>query len=138
MPPFSILWKKLFPKRTGPRLVRQVYRLDEDVLMELRERARRDGRPAGDLAAELIANGLEQRDIAESYQGRWLSLTRREQQVAALMAQDLTYRQIGYRLNISEQTVRVHVRGISSKFGLHSRLEIQRVLEKWDFSDWKL
>jgi DNA-binding CsgD family transcriptional regulator len=48
-------------------------------------------------------------------------LTRREKEVAALVARDLTNRQIAKELVLSERTVANHVANILKKLGLHSR-----------------
>ena len=49
------------------------------------------------------------------------NLTRREVQVLTLLAQGCTYRAIGDRLVISEETVRTHVKSILHKFGQPNR-----------------
>jgi non-specific serine/threonine protein kinase len=51
-------------------------------------------------------------------------LTRREKEVAALVAQGLTNRQIASELVLSEHTVHRHVAGILKKLDLHSREEV--------------
>jgi two-component system NarL family response regulator len=51
------------------------------------------------------------------------SLTDRELQVLQLAADGLTNRQIGRRLEISENTVKNHIRNILEKLHLHSRME---------------
>jgi DNA-binding NarL/FixJ family response regulator len=52
------------------------------------------------------------------------ALTRREQEVAVLVARDLTNRQISIELGISERTAGNHVGGILRKLGLRSRAQI--------------
>ena len=51
-------------------------------------------------------------------------LGRREAEVAQLIAEGLTNKQIGARLFISERTVDGHVRGILNKLGFNSRAQI--------------
>lgn len=51
-------------------------------------------------------------------------LTRREKEVAALVARGLTNRQIAQELVISERTVDHHVANILKKLGLHSREQV--------------
>jgi DNA-binding NarL/FixJ family response regulator len=51
-------------------------------------------------------------------------LTPREQEVATLVAQGLSNRQIATELMFSEHTVATHVRHILKKLGLHSRTQI--------------
>jgi DNA-binding CsgD family transcriptional regulator/tetratricopeptide (TPR) repeat protein len=51
-------------------------------------------------------------------------LSQREEEVAGLVAQALTNRQIAERLVLSERTVEAHVRSILSKLGFSTRTEI--------------
>jgi len=70
------------------------------------------GEPA-QVAATVSANG-EGRDL----------LGKREAEVAQLVAEGLSNKQIGARLFISERTVDSHVRGILNKLGFNSRAQI--------------
>jgi len=58
-------------------------------------------------------------------------LTRREREVAALVAQGLTNRQIASELVLSEHTVHRHVAGILKKLDLHSRAQVASRLSDW-------
>jgi non-specific serine/threonine protein kinase len=51
-------------------------------------------------------------------------LTAREREVAALVAEGLSTRQIAERLVITVATTRVHVERILAKLGLHSRAQL--------------
>jgi DNA-binding CsgD family transcriptional regulator len=51
-------------------------------------------------------------------------LTRREQEVAALVTQGLTNRQIGERLRVSERTVEAHLDRLRTKLGVRSRAQV--------------
>ena len=53
-----------------------------------------------------------------------VALTRREEEVAMLVAKQLSNRQIASELVLSEHTVATHVRNILKKSGLHSRTQI--------------
>src|SRR2546429_1063039 len=53
-----------------------------------------------------------------------VELTRREREVAAMVAEGLTNRAIASRLFISERTAEYHVEQIRNKLGFHSRTEI--------------
>jgi DNA-binding CsgD family transcriptional regulator len=53
-----------------------------------------------------------------------MPLTRREQEIAVLVAQGLSNRQIAERLSISSSTVGTHVGKIMTKLGLTSRTEL--------------
>jgi non-specific serine/threonine protein kinase len=52
------------------------------------------------------------------------NLTRREREVAVLVARGLTNRQISKELSISERTAGNHVAKILRKLGLHSRTQV--------------
>jgi len=53
-----------------------------------------------------------------------IRLTRRELEVASLIAEGLTNRQIGQRLFITERTAETHVEHILNKLGFHSRTQV--------------
>jgi predicted ATPase/DNA-binding SARP family transcriptional activator/DNA-binding CsgD family transcriptional regulator len=59
-----------------------------------------------------------------------VELTRREKEVAALVARGLSSRQVASALTISERTVDNHVANILKKLDLHSRHEIRARLEE--------
>jgi len=56
--------------------------------------------------------------------GPWELLTAREKQVAALIADGLTNREIAARLVVSKRTVDAHVEHILSKLGFSSRVQV--------------
>jgi non-specific serine/threonine protein kinase len=73
-------------------------------------------------AADAMALGLERHDAPPAPgPGR---LTRREREIAALIATGLTSREIGDRLHVSERTVDAHADHIRTKLDLRSRAEI--------------
>jgi DNA-binding NarL/FixJ family response regulator len=53
-----------------------------------------------------------------------LGLTRREQQLVGLIRLGLSNKEIGSRLNLSEQTIKNHIHRILRKVGANNRLEI--------------
>jgi len=55
-------------------------------------------------------------------------LTRRQLEIARLIAEDLTNRQIAERLFLSERTVETHITNILNKLGLNSRTQLSRWL----------
>jgi DNA-binding CsgD family transcriptional regulator len=68
----------------------------------------------------------------------WSQLTPRERQVARLVCQTSytrTNAEIAASLAISPETVKIHVRHVLSKFNLHSKAELRRALDGWDFSE---
>jgi DNA-binding CsgD family transcriptional regulator len=55
-------------------------------------------------------------------------VTAREEQVAALVAQGLSDKQIADRLHMAFSTVRTHVKSVFAKLGVHNRASLCRVL----------
>ena len=56
------------------------------------------------------------------------ALTPRQLEIARLIADDLTNRQIADRLFLSERTVETHITNILNKLGLNSRIQLSRWL----------
>jgi non-specific serine/threonine protein kinase len=57
-----------------------------------------------------------------------IGLTKRELEVARLIAHEMTSRDVANRLFISERTVEAHVTNTLNKLGLNSRIELARWL----------
>jgi DNA-binding NarL/FixJ family response regulator len=55
---------------------------------------------------------------------RAASLTAREREVVRMIASGLRNRDIGERLSISENTVKVHLHNIYEKLGVEGRMEL--------------
>ena len=85
------------------------------------EAGRRMGREA---ALRLALSESEEIDADASDQMATGPLAKREAEVARLVAEGLTNRQIGTRLFIFERTVATHVRNILNKLGFGSRAQI--------------
>ncbi|WP_336880080.1 helix-turn-helix transcriptional regulator [Rhodococcus globerulus] len=74
---------------------------------------------------EAVAYALDERRSAQAASSsEAIRLTRREQQVAELVAQGLTNRAIAERLFISVRTAQGHVEHVLTKLGFNSRAQI--------------
>jgi NarL family two-component system response regulator YdfI len=89
----------------------------------------------GEIAlSDLLARRLARIIGGNSHQGKRQpyqdSLTQREMQVLALLAQGLSNREIARSLFVSESTVRAHLRTVTQKLGVHNRVHaVARALE---------
>jgi two-component system response regulator NreC len=99
--------------------------------------AEAEKRPREEVAADLLSAALIKRQVAEENLRVWHSLSRREQQVAALTCLNYTNPQIAARLFLSIETIKTHMRNVQRKFNIHSKAELRQALTDWDFSEWK-
>jgi DNA-binding NarL/FixJ family response regulator len=119
------------------RIERRRYMLDGPLVDYVEALAQHEQRPPEDVAVELMASGVAQRNLATDSFDRWLSLSQREQEVAALVCLGYTNRQIAAQLVISPETVKSHVKRVLYKFDLHSKEELRMLMVDWDFSAWR-
>jgi DNA-binding NarL/FixJ family response regulator len=71
----------------------------------------------------LTAKVLERMRGGAGTDPRLATLSGREKQIMALIADGLTNREIGLRLSLAEKTVKNYVSGLLSKLGLQSRTQ---------------
>jgi DNA-binding NarL/FixJ family response regulator len=74
--------------------------------------------------AEAVAAGLSNEPEQRWRAGPGPGLTRREAEVAQLVASGLTNREIAARLYLSVRTVEVHIGRILTKLGFHTRTQL--------------
>ena len=110
--------------------------LDENLRSLLADVARREKRPVREVQADLLAEGLARRKRHADLWQRWLTLSPREQDIAALACLGYTNRQIAFQLKLAPDTVKGYMRQVLYKFRLHSKVEMRLALGDWDFSQW--
>lgn len=130
------LWQRLLRALGYQPAARLSFHLDQELARSLQELAAREQRRAGEVAADLLSSALAERNTRGELLERWLRLSAREQQVAALICLQYTNRQIAARLSITPETAKRHVRNVLRKFELRSKAQLRRQLAGWDFSDW--
>ena len=65
-----------------------------------------------------------------------VTMTRREQEIIALIAQGLSNKEIACSLNLATHTVKSHVHNILHKMDLPNRIALRQLMAGWDFSSW--
>ena len=110
--------------------------LDESLRTLLADIARREQRPAREVHADLLAEGLARRNRHADLWQRWQTLSPRERDIAALSCLGYTNRQIAFKLKLAPDTVKGYMRQVLYKFHLHSKVEMRLALGDWDFSQW--
>jgi DNA-binding NarL/FixJ family response regulator len=84
-------------------------------------------REAAGLRRRIAASGARSGGRGNSAgRGLLATLTRREQQVASLVSQDLTNRRMAQRLHVTENTIEMHQSNIFAKLGVSTRAEAGR------------
>ena len=69
----------------------------------------------------------------------WIKeLSDREREISVLVAREFTNEQIGEKLNISELTVKTHLRNIYSKIGVHDRAQLVIRILKSEADFWNV
>ena len=114
--------------------------LDGEQANSLQQMAQQQQRSQGELVAEFIHAGLTQRAVekerAQELERRWAELSRREQQVIALICRGYSNAQISFGLNLAVSTVKVYARQAYAKLGVHNRAQLRVLFSGWDFSAW--
>lgn len=85
---------------------------------------------------ELLAQAVYDYQLTNSSLETWQRLTKREQEVAALIWSGLTNPQIARHLDISVNTVKTHVKKILNKFNVKSKKSLVDLLVGLDLSGW--
>lgn len=115
------LQRRLAPPRRPPP--------GEDPLATLRRLARDQGRSLDEVTYELLSHSLVRQAALPRPGSRWMLLTPREQDVAALIYAGYSNAQIAYLLSLGVETVRSHIQRILRKCDLHSRTELCSLLQ---------
>lgn len=102
--------------------------LEPALAARLRRAAHARGQPPQELAARLVARGLDQAAFHAQASAALETLTPRQQDVAQLIARGFTNREIARQLVISIETVKTHVRNILEKFEAGSKSELRVLL----------
>ena len=112
------------------------YQMEEQVQALIGDLARQEQLTEWDVTTGLLASALADRQVSQEMVQHWQSLSRRQQQVAALTCLGYTNRQIAARLGLAPSTIKTHIKSIMYKFNLRSKMELVLALRAWDFSEW--
>ena len=114
----------------------RVFLQDEELVAVIKDLARQQNRAEEDVMAEFTKAGINQFLTQSDLEGRWASLSRREQQVVALICLGYRNYEIAQMLVIAPDTVKTHLQHIFDKFGLRGSKELRSALRHWDFLEW--
>jgi DNA-binding CsgD family transcriptional regulator len=114
----------------------RVFLQDEELIAVIKDVARQQKRTDEDIVADFTKVGIDQFLTQNELENRWSSLSRREQQVVALICMGYRNYEIAKILVIAPETVKTHLQGIFNKFDLRSSKELRLALRNWDFLEW--
>jgi len=120
----------------GMKRVKRRYHVNPHMAAYLENLALEQDRDPEQVAKEIMAEGIAKHMQSEQSIGIWECLSAREQEVLALVCLGYMNREIGEKLFISPETVKTYVSRLLRKLDVSNRVEIQHMLEDWDFSDW--
>lgn len=112
----------------------KTYYLDDEVIKSLQMLAEQEQSSECDVASDLISSAVSHRQATEDQLARWFSLSPRQQQVAMMVCNNYSTREIAAELTISTNTVKSHIRNVLNEFGMHSRNELRSMMADFDFS----
>ncbi|MEN6299710.1 MAG: helix-turn-helix transcriptional regulator [Anaerolineaceae bacterium] len=115
----------------------RVYGFDDATVRTVQALAQKEGRTFEQMLSDLLSAAIGWRLSVEETRQLWQRLTPREQQVAALLSQGYTNRQIAEKLVISPETAKTHVRNAVHKFGLRDRSQLYQTLAGWEFEGFE-
>ncbi len=114
----------------------QFVRLDGELFTLLENLAAAQERTVQALIHDTLYAAVYTNHAQARNDNRWLELTPREQQVAALACLGYTNQAIAAHLVISVNTVRSHMRRVLDKYQVTSKAELRLILANWDFDAW--
>ena len=132
---FRRLMQQLLGKKDRPEGSR-VFLQDEGLIAVIKDVAKQQQRAEEEIIADFTTVGLNQFLAQNEMEQRWSSLSRREQQVIALVCLGHRNHEIAKILTIAPETVKTHLQSIFDKFDLRSSKELRLALKDWDFRDW--
>jgi DNA-binding NarL/FixJ family response regulator len=114
----------------------RVFLQDEELIAVIKDVARQQQRAEEEIIADFTKVGLHRFLAQNEMEQHWSSLSRREQQVIALVCLGYRNHEIAKTLTIAPETVKTHLQRIFDKFNLRSSKELRLALKDWDFRDW--
>ncbi len=127
--------RQLLEKKKGADESR-IFLQDEEIITIVRKVAKQQGRSEEEIITDFTKAGWDQLQQENEMVERWKSLSRREQQVVALICLGHRNYQIAEILVIAPETVKTHLQNIFAKFNLRSSKELRLVLRDWNFTEW--
>ena len=114
----------------------RVFLQDQGLVAVIKDVAKQQQRAEEEIIADFTTVGLNQFLAQNEMEQRWSSLSRREQQVIALVCLGYRNHEIAQTLTIAPETVKTHLQSIFDKFDLRSSKELRLALKDWNFHDW--
>ena len=126
--------RRILENRKGKK--KRVLSLDAELLTVLHKTAQEQNRSEEEILAEWVNSGVSHSSKDKEAETSWDILTRREQEVLALVCLGKRNNEIAEALGIAPQTVKTHLQNIFEKFSLRSKKELRQLLQDWDFTSW--
>jgi DNA-binding NarL/FixJ family response regulator len=109
------------------------YQFDKELNQTLISLARQEDCSPNEMASKLILFAIGERRKIQHTKKKWQKLSIREQEIAVYICRGDTNQEIAFKLGISPETVKTHVRNVLGKFELHRKQDLRMELEGLDF-----
>lgn len=130
------IWKR-FLSRIGLRFNKRSRALQNILLRTMVSNvAKRESRPETEFVHELLAAGLSTHYSREIALSKWQSLTPRQQEVAVLIAEGWTNKQMAKHLSVSDETIKTHVANVLKHFKVKDRSNVRQMLAVMKRNRW--
>jgi len=114
----------------------RTFEIPEHLLASISTLAKHENRPEHELLLDILAAGLTQYSTKDRIWKKWESLTRREQEVTALVCLGFSNGEIAAHMVITESGVKFHLGNVFSKLRVKNRDKLRKKFVGWDFSAW--
>ncbi len=129
------VWKRLLRVLGIVDAEVEVYAMEEELAKAIHFLGQEQQRSEQAVAAEMVGRALNRHAMVVVWRERWETLSPREKQVATLVGGGYSNAEIATALGVKRGTIKTQLSSVLRKFDIHSREEVQMILEALEEAD---